>query len=77
MGWAPLHPRELMAIALTTLAFLLLMMLLAAPELGSVDLPSLTSSAPAAPDEVAPAAGDPAWLTDPMGAPLADLASAR
>ena len=78
MHWAPLHTRQILAIALVALAAMLLAMLAAAPDLATLEL-SLGSgaesveAAPAA--EARPVAERPAWMTDPLASPLQTLAA--
>ena len=70
MRWAPIHPRQLLALGLLTLALALLTLLAAAPELGTLDF----SIGGAAGTSSAPTSGTPTWVTDPLAPPLSDLA---
>lgn len=80
MRWAPIHPRQLMAIALTTLVLMVMLMLAAASNLSSLDLslgsgsdgPAATSSLPAGGAE-ATSAREPVWVTDPLAPPLSTM----
>lgn len=79
MRWAPLHPRQMLAILAATLLTMLLLMLLAAPDLATLDF-SLGSDAASSgsptplPDRVEPTdAPAPTWVTDPLAPPLDGL----
>ena len=72
MRWAPLHPRQMLALGLLVLAMALAAMLAAAPDLGTLDFSigsssEQTTSAP-------PSTGEPTWVTDPLAPPLSELA---
>ena len=70
MRWAPIHPRQLLALGLLTLALMLAMLLAAAPDPGTLDFSVGTSAeAPATPTTT----GEPTWVTDPLAPPLTDL----
>ncbi len=82
MRWAPLHPRQLLAIAGASLAMALLLMLAAAPDLSSLSLDfsiGSDASSPSSvvlPDRVEATAGEPpAWVSDPLAPPLERLAT--
>jgi len=69
-----------MAIALTTLVLMVMVMLAAASNLGSMDFSlgsgsdgqAATSTLPAGPVE-ATSPGKPAWVTDPLAPPMSTL----
>jgi len=77
MHWAPLHTRQVLAVALVAMVFMLVAMLATAPDLATFDL-SLGSgsggveAAPAAEIE-RPAGERPGWVTDPLISPLERL----
>jgi hypothetical protein len=73
MRWAPIHPRQLLALGLLLLAVMLATMLAAAPDLSTLDF----SIGGAAETSSAPSTGQPTWVTDPLAPPLEDLAGAR
>lgn len=78
------HPRHPLVLGLFVLVFALLVMAAAAPDLGTLDFSiggdtaSTSQAPPAIPTnpEVTPAAG-PTWVSDPLAAPLEQLAGAR
>ena len=70
MRWAPLHPRQLIALGLIMLAVMLAMMLATAPDLGSLDFSIGSSSDVSA---TPPSSGEPTWVHDPLAPPLNEL----
>ena len=70
MRWAPIHPRQLLAVGLLTLALMLALLLAAPPDLGTLDFSIGTSAeSPAVPTST----GEPTWVTDPLAPPLSEL----
>lgn len=70
MRWAPIHPRQLLALGLLTLALMLVTLLAAAPDLGPLDF----SIGGATESSSTPTTDTPTWVTDPLAPPLGDLA---
>jgi len=86
MRWAPQYSPHWLLLALGTLVLSLVLMLAAAPELGTLDF----SIGGAGPETSAPASGgtlsatpqvgappEPAWATEPLAAPLDGLLGRR
>lgn len=79
MRWAPLHPRQIFAVASAAFVMALVLMLAAAPDLATLDF-SIGSDA-GRPDVSAPIpnaieavpSGPPEWVTDPLAPPLREL----
>ena len=81
MRWAPLHPRQMLAIAGASLVMALLLMLAAAPDLATLDFSigsdaaeSGSSSAVILDRPEATAGDQPVWVSDPLAPPLDALA---
>lgn len=73
MRWAPIHPRQLLALGLLTLALMLALLLAATPDLSTLDFSVGTSAeAPATPPTTTT---EPTWVTDPLAPPLSGLRS--
>ena len=70
MRWAPLHPRQLITLGLLTLAMMLAMMLVAAPDLGSLDFSIGGTSSETAPVQAPTISGEPTWVNDPLAPPM-------
>jgi hypothetical protein len=77
MRWAPLHPRQLMAIAAATLMTIVMLMLFAAQDLGPLnfslggDSTGSAGSTVSIPQSVeATETSPPVWVTDPLASPL-------
>jgi len=77
MRWAPIHPRQMLALLGASLMMALLLMLAAGPDFASMDFSMGSdatgsgSSSAVMPDRPETAAGNPpAWASDPLAPPL-------
>lgn len=74
MRATPLHPRQLTALLLLTLALMLVLVLANAPDLGSLSL-SIGSEPASTGEATTPSqSGTPAWVSDPLRPPHEALA---
>jgi hypothetical protein len=82
LRWAPLHPRQLLAIAVSTLALACMLMLAAATDLGTLDF-SIGSSSHGSGSTLSPptttapveatAPREPTWVSEPLAPPIESL----
>ena len=71
MRLAPLHPRQLLPIALATVALMLTVMIAATPELGTLDWSIGSGERTASPPAMT--TGEPSWVSDPLAPPVEQL----
>lgn len=73
MRWAPLHPRQLLALGLLVFGLALLITLATAPDLSTLDF-SIGSSSSSGAGAPTPPAAEPQWVKEPFAPPLDTLA---